>query len=538
MLSNRSNAEPYRISRLLPWLTIGLIAIAQPCIWTISARGATSAKPAGTHVAAHHVHKVTSKVIDSHLPASAPDALAITHHTITLNGRRVAFTARAGYMPIKARNGKLLAKIFFIAYTKDEPKGKVQDRPLTFCFNGGPGAASNWLNIGCAGPYRVLLTPGGNVTPPPFKLVKNHQTWLGKTDLVFIDPVGTGYSRKEPGVPGGAFYGVQQDISSVADFIRLYMTMYRRWGSPIFLAGESYGTTRAAGLSDYLSQHDGIDINGIILISCALNFQILMPSFGNETPYPLFMPTYATTAWYYHKLSPKLEKHFHRTIAEAEHFAVYDYLPALELGSHLSKVQKLKTAEEMSHLTGLSTRFILAANLRVGPNMFEQQLLRSEHRVIGRMDTRLSAYTPNTLAERSNFDPAMSRFTPAFTTGFNELVQSKLHYRNDLPYRTITPRVFPWHFGTGGMGYLYVTDNLQQGMIRDPSMQVLVCSGYFDLATPFFGTIYSMDHLHLSKKLQSHIHMVFFRGGHMVYHPHDMLIRLRRDVSHLIDSAR
>jgi carboxypeptidase C (cathepsin A) len=538
MLNHSSNAGMCRISRLLPWLTVGLIAIAQPCIWTISARGAITAKSAGSHAAAHHLHKVTPRVIDSHLPPASPNALAVTHHTITLNGKRVAFTARAGYMPIKAENGKVLAKIFFIAYTKDEPKGKADHRPLTFCFNGGPGAASNWLNIGCAGPYRLLLTPGGNITPPPFKLVKNHQTWLGSTDLVFIDPVGTGYSRKEPGVPGGAFYGVQQDISSVADFIRLYMTMYRRWGSPIFLAGESYGTTRAAGLSDYLSQHDGIDINGMILISCALNFQLIIPSFGNETPYPLFMPTYATTAWYYHKLSPKLEKHFHRTIAEAEHFAVHDYLPALEMGSHLSKARKAKTAEEMSHLTGLSTRYILAANLRVGPAMFEQQLLRSEHRVIGRMDTRLSAYTPNTLAERSNFDPAMSRFIPAFTTGFNELVESKLHYRNYLPYRTLSDHVYPWHFGTDGMGYLYVTDNLQRGMIRDPAMQVLVCSGYFDLATPFFGTIYSMDHLHLSKKLQSHIHMAFFRGGHMVYHPHNMLVKLRHEVAHLIESAR
>jgi carboxypeptidase C (cathepsin A) len=170
--------------------------------------------------------------------------------------------------------------------------------------------------------------------------------------------------------------------------------------------------------------------------------------------------------------------------------------------------------------------------------MFEQQLLRSEHRVIGRMDTRLSAYTPNTLAERSNFDPAMSRFIPAFTTGFNELVESKLHYRNYLPYRTLSDHVYPWHFGTDGMGYLYVTDNLQRGMIRDPAMQVLVCSGYFDLATPFFGTIYSMDHLHLSKKLQSHIHMAFFRGGHMVYHPHNMLVKLRHEVAHLIESAR
>lgn len=525
------------LKRIVSWSIVTLIVVSQPLIWTAMARAAANPKAAAVHKPAA-VPRPVPAVINSHLPAANPDALVITHHTITLDGKKVAFTATTGYMPIKAENGRLLAHIFFIAYTKDEPKGKLDHRPLTFCFNGGPGAASNWLNIGCAGPYRLLLTPKGNVTPPPFKLVKNHQTWLGSTDMVFIDPVGTGYSRKAPGVPGGQFYGVQQDIASVADFIRLYTTMYKRWGSPIFLGGESYGTTRAAGLSDYLSQHEGIDVNGIILISCALNFQLIIPSFGNETPYPLFLPTYATTAWYYHKLSPRLEKHFHQTIKAAEHFAVHVYLPALEMGSNLSPAKRLTVATEMSHLTGLSVKYILAANLRVGPSMFEQQLLRSEHRVIGRMDTRLSAYTPNALSAKSNFDPAMSRFIPAFTTGFNELVQSKLHYKNYLPYRTLSNHVYPWHFETGGMGYLYVTDNLQRGIIRDPSMKVLVCSGYFDLATPFFATIYSMDHLDLSRKLQSNIHEVFFRGGHMVYHPHSMLIKLHNEVSHFISASR
>lgn len=523
------------MKKMLFWSIVGLMVVCQPLMRATLAYAAVNPKVAAT---ADAKPKVAAAFINSHLPAADPGALVITRHSIMLNGKRVKFTATTGYMPIKTENGKLLANMFFIAYTKDEPAGQVDHRPLTFCFNGGPGAASNWLNIGCAGPYRLQLTPRGNVTPPPFKLVKNHQTWLESTDMVFVDPVGTGYSRKAPGVPGKQFDGVRQDIASVANFIRLYMTMYKRWSSPVFLAGESYGTTRAAGLSDYLSEHDGIDINGMILISCALNFQLIIPNFGNETPYPLFLPTYATTAWYYHRLAPHLEKHFHQTVKEAEHFAVHVYLPALEMGSTLRKAKRLQVATEMSHLTGLSIKYILAAHLRVGPGMFEQELLRSEHRVIGRMDTRLSAYTPDGLAQRSNFDPAMSRFTPAFTTGFNELVQSKLHYTNYLPYRTLTDHVYPWHFGTGGLGYLYVTDNMQRGMIRDPAMKVLVCSGYFDLATPFYATIYSMDHLNLSRKLQSHIHEVFFRGGHMVYHPHSMLIKLHKEVAKFIASAR
>ncbi len=524
----------YVLKKLLTASVLAPAVLAVPIV--LAAHPPAATKPAPAAAKARHVAPAAIRL--THLPKANPGALVVTRHHLTIDGKVLDYTATTGYMPIRSGQGKLLANIFFTAFIKNTPAGKADHRPLTFCFNGGPGAASNWLNIGCAGPFRLQLTPRGNVPPPPFKLVKNHQSWLNATDLVFVDPVGTGYSRKAAGVPGQNFYGVTQDISSVANFIRLYMTMYKRWSSPVFLGGESYGTTRAAGLSDYLSAHEGIDINGMILISCALNFQLIVPNFGNDTPYPLFLPTYTTTAWYYHKLSPELEKHFHRAIAEAEHFAVNVYTPALEMGSRLSQARQQQIAAQMANLTGLSSRYILRAHLRVGPGMFEQQLLRNAHRVIGRMDTRLSAYTPNGVAGHSNFDPAMSRFTAAFTTGFNQLVRSKLHYKNFLPYRTLSNRVYPWHFGTGGMGFLYVTDNLQRGMIRDPSMKVLVCSGYFDLATPFFSTIYSMDHLQLSRKLQSHIKEVFFRGGHMVYHPHKMLVKLHKEVVQFIASAK
>ncbi len=487
------------------------------------------------------VRRTKAAPTEAHLPKANPNGLSVVHAQLTIHKKVLHYTVTTGYMPMKS-NGKVQAKIFFIAYTKDPKPGissttQRNKRPITFLFNGGPGAASVWLNLGCAGPTRVELTPKGNVTPPPYKLVTNHQTWLDASDLVFVDPVGTGFSHPEPGVPGQKFYGVQQDIASVASFIRLYTTMYQRWGSPKFLAGESYGTTRACGLADYLSQHDGMTLNGVILISCALNFQILEPNFGNDTPYPLFVPSYTAAAWYHHKLAPALEKHFHRTLKKVEHWAITDYISALAQGSTLTTAQRDIIATKLARYTGLSKRECLLANLRIGPGLFEQSLLRDQRKIIGRMDTRLTGYNPNPTGGAASYDPAMSDFISPFTSAFDQYVRQDLKYRNNLPYKTLSDDVYPWHFGGGGMGFLYVTDNLQRAMIRNPFMKVLVCSGYFDLATPFFGTIYTMDHLDLSKKLQDNIHEVFFRGGHMVYHPAPMRKKLATEVRSFIAAS-
>ena len=503
--------------------------------------GARASAPTGPAAVKAAGYRGRTAAQTAHLPQAAPNGISVVHSQITIDKKVLHYTVTTGYMPMKS-HGKLQAKIFFIAYTKDfasatKAAAARDRRPITFLFNGGPGAASVWLNLGCAGPMRVELTPRGNVTPPPYKLLPNDQTWLTASDLVFVDPVGTGFSRLAPGVPGQKFYGVRQDIASVASFIRLYTTMYQRWGSPKFLAGESYGTTRACGLADYLSQHDGMTLNGVILISCALNFQILEPNFGNDTPYPLFLPSYTAAAWYHHKLPPDLEKHFHRTLKKVEHWAITDYISALAEGSNLTTAQRDVVAAKLARYTGLPEREILLANLRVGPGLFEQSLLRRQRLVIGRMDTRLTGYNPNPTGGRASYDPAMSRFIAPFTSAFDQYVREDLKYRNNLPYKTLSDDVYPWHFGGGGMGFLYVTDNLQRAMIRDPFMKVLVCSGYFDLATPFFGTIYTMDHLDLSSKLQSNIHEVFFRGGHMVYHPAPMRIKLAHEVRVFIAGA-
>ena len=473
----------------------------------------------------------------SGLPAAHPNALAVVRHRLTIHGKVLAYTSTTGYMPIRNAQGKCVAHIFFIAYTKHRSGAGRPRRPLTFCFNGGPGAAANWLNLGCAGPVRVRLTRRGNAPPPPYQLASNAQTWLAHSDLVFVDPVGTGYSRAAPGVPGKTFYGVRADVKSIAAFIRLYVTLYQRWASPLFLAGESYGTTRACALADYLSAHDGIALNGIILISCALNFQVLSPSLGNDTPYPLFLPSYTAAAWYHHKLSPALEKHFHRTLNQVEHWALADYLPALAQGAALSRARRNQIAATLARYSGLSRRFILLSNLRVGPGAFAQALLRRQRRVIGRMDTRLTGYNPHPTAGEAPYDPALSRFLAPFTSAFNEYVRKDLHYYNNRPYKTLSNMVYPWNFGPPGEGFLYVTDNLRQAMIRDPYLKVLVCSGYFDLATPFFGTIYTINHLGLNRRLQANIQEVFFRGGHMLYHPAAMRRKLAGVVAAFIRRA-
>jgi carboxypeptidase C (cathepsin A) len=477
----------------------------------------------------------TTASAPSELPQANPDKLSIVHQSIVIDGKPLHYTATTGYMPMKDGQGKLEANIFFIAYTMDTPAATDAARPITFVFNGGPGAASVWLHLGCAGPVCVQLTPDGDVTPPPYKLVDNPQTWLTATDLVFIDPVGTGYSRSTPGTPDSKFYGVQQDVESVGNFIRLYTTMYQRWGSPKFLAGESYGTTRACALADYLSQNAGMNLNGIILISCALNFQSLNPDPGNDTPYPLFLPTYTATAWYHHKLAPDLQKNFDATLSQVEHWALTDYTSALAMGNNLSAARRAQIAAELARYTGLSKQFILLSNLRVGPFAFEQELLRDQRQVIGRMDTRITGYNQHPTAGSAEYDPAQDNFVAPFTSAFNQYVRSNLNYANDLPYQSLAP--IPWDFGDSGSGYLYVTDNLQNAMVRNPYMKVLVCSGYFDLATPFFATIYTFDHLDLPPSLQNNIQELFFQGGHMLYHPAAMRIMLAESVRSFITAA-
>ncbi len=525
------------------FLTISVAAalwVAAPQTLTAAAPATLPAHPPAAAKATSHMTAKTPPAphaMIGHLPAANADQLIVTHHSITIDGKPLAYTATTGLMPIFNRSGKLMAHIFFVAYTKDHPTRGSSHRPLTFAFNGGPGAGAVWLHIGCAGPVILKLNPNGSAPPPPYQLVSNPDTWLNATDLVFVDPVGTGYSNPAPGVPQSAFDGVMQDVQSLGNFVQTYLNRYNRWASPIFLAGESYGTTRAAALSDYLGNHDGLNLNGIILISSILNFQTISTGEGNDTPYPLFVPSYTAAAWYHHKLSPAMEQHFHQTLAAAEHWALTDYTTALAAGDSLSSAKRHAIAAQLAAFTGLSERYVLLSNLRIDPSAFEARLLQSQRKIIGRMDTRLTAYNDNPTLGRTGFDPAMQGFVAPFTSAFNIYVRQYLHYKNDSRYRALSGDVFPWNFGPGGSGYLTVTDNLRHAMVRNPAMKVMVCSGYFDLATPFLATIYTFDHLGLNPALESNITEKFFLGGHMLYHPATQRARLAADVRAFIAAA-
>jgi len=329
-------------------------------------------------------------------PAEAPKnndaqketAPIITHHEIHVGGRVLHYTATTGLMPIRnSDNDEVEANIFFVAYTLDNAG---PNRPLMFSFNGGPGSASIWLHMGAIGPRRVKMLPDGSMPPPPFELIDNQQTWLDQTDLVFIDPVGTGYSRASKKDLAKKFYGVKGDISSVGEFIRLYLSRYQRWTSPMFLVGESYGTTRAAGLSGYLIDK-GVALSGVVLVSSVLNFQTLGFSSGNDLPYELYLPSYASTAWFHKKLPPDLQqKDLQSVLREAEQFASGPYASALGKGDNLSAQERQGIVDQLARLTGLDRNIIEENDLRVAQRTFSAELLRHKRKIVGRLDSRFT----------------------------------------------------------------------------------------------------------------------------------------------------
>src|SRR2546423_14781331 len=367
-------------------------------------------------------------------PSPAPEEPPIiTHHQIRAGGKVLGYTATTGMMPIKNREGETEARIFFMAYTLDDG-GQRGRRPLTFSFNGGPGSASVWLHLGAIGPKRVPMNPDGTMPAPPYQLVDNEYTWLNQTDLVFIDPVGTGYSRALRPEIASKFFGLQGDIESVGEFIRMYLTRSERWTSPLFLAGESYGTTRASALSGYLIDR-GIAFNGIMLISTIMNFETTNFAPGNDLPYVMFLPSYAATAWYHKKLSSDLQsKSVQQLVSEVEQWAVNGYTLALEKGDKLSGQERQDAIARLSYYTGLSTQFLDNANLRVSLNMFRKELLRSERRSIGRLDARFKGYDTNIASDSPDYDASEAAIRPPYTSTFNNYVRAELNYKNDLEY--------------------------------------------------------------------------------------------------------
>jgi carboxypeptidase C (cathepsin A) len=466
----------------------------------------------------------------------AVERLSKTEHTITINGKSIAYTATAGTLVLKREDERPLASIFFVAYTRND----VQDKsswPLTFAFNGGPGSSSVWLHMGALGPRRVVMgSPEGTQPAPPYRLVDNDSTALTFSDLVFIDPVTTGFSRHAPGENPAQFHSVEGDLQSVADFIRLYLTRFDRWGSPKFLAGESYGTTRAAGLSQVLLQR-GIYLNGITLLSSVLNFQTINFAVGNDLPYILFLPTYTATAWYHKKLSGDLAGDLQKAVDESRHFAENEYAAALMKGDALSAQERAAVAQRLSRLTGLSEQFIEEANLRVSMSRFAKELLRNERRTIGRYDSRLEGIDIDAAGERSEYDPSYAAVLGVYTAMFNKYVRDELDYSSDLPYEILTGRVQPWSYGQSQNRYLNVAEGMREALTQNPAMHVLFGAGYYDLATPFFAAEYTVHHLELDPTLRNHVNIYYCDAGHMLYMKKPCLDSFHQAMAKLYESA-
>ena len=441
-------------------------------------------------------------------------------------------------MPIKNREGETEARMFFMAYTLDDA-GNRNRRPLTFSFNGGPGSASVWLHLGAIGPKRVKMNADGSMPAPPYELIDNDQTWLSGSDLVFIDPVGTGYSRAARPELASRFFGLAGDIESVGEFIRMYLTRYERWTSPLFLAGESYGTTRASALSEYLIQR-GIAFNGIMLISSIMNFETTNFAPGNDLPYALYLPSYAATAWYHKKLPPDLQsKSVQQVVAEVEQWAGTEYLTGLQKGNQLTSQERQDLVNKLARYTGLETRFVDNANLRVNLNLFRKELLRNEKRSIGRLDSRFKGYDANLATDSAEFDASETAIRPPYTATFNNYVRSELGYKSDLEYYILGGGITsPWNWGTNN-NYVDTSVALRTALARNPYLKVFVAMGYYDMATPYFAAHYTLQHISLDPALLKNVSTSYYEAGHMMYIDEKSLSKLHADIEKFMqDSTR
>ncbi|MFN8755492.1 MAG: S10 family peptidase [Burkholderiales bacterium] len=486
------------------------------------------------------------------LPALADtkDQTVTTRHKARIGGKNLSYTATCGTWVLREETGKEAehqsskpkSAMFFTAYTlegKGDAKTDPSKRPIMFCFNGGPGSASVWLHMGLIGPKRIAMNNEGDAGPPPYKLVDNEFSMLADTDLVFIDPVGTGYSRMIEGEKTSEFHEYQRDLDSVGEFIRLYTSRNARWASPKFIAGESYGTTRACGLAGLLQDKYGMYLNGLVLISIAMDFQALRFDAGNEVPYVLYLPTYAATAWYHKKLAPDLQKKSVETlIKEVETFASGEYAAALFQGDALPKKVADALAEKVARYTGLSVEYVKSTKLRVQIDRFCKELLRGEGKTVGRLDTRFTSRDRDSAGENNEFDPAHALIVGPFAGTLNDYVRRTLKFESDLDYRVLTGLYQTWGWKDFANRYVNVSETLRAAMNKNPHMKVLVANGYFDLATPHFAADYTFNHLMLDAPLHNNITTRYYPAGHMMYIHQPSLKKVAADINGFISKSK
>jgi len=482
-----------------------------------------------------------------------------------VQGRSIRYRATAGYLPIQRDSGQALANIFFVAYERldgrDSRNGPNRQsdnsaeggrqlprvvreirnpqsavRPLTFAFNGGPGASAVWLHMGAFGPKRAILADDGTSLPPSNELVDNEHTWLEFTDLVFVDPVGTGFSRPGPGVDANQFYEVQKDIEIATDFVRLFVTQHERWLSPQFLVGESYGTARAVGMARRLQDRYGLYVGGLILLSSALNLGAISFDPGNDLPYALSLPSYAAVAQYHGQLRERSASDPERSLQKVQAWALGDYLAALAQGRLLSPAQSREIAKRLAEYTGLPEDVIVQNRLRISTVGFAQGLLGREGRVLGLLDGRVTA--PNVpLPRRPWIDPSLFIVEGPFVATFNSYVRTQLGFKTDRPYIFLSDKANEsWNWGPGRQGYLNVAPVLAEAIGLDNRLRVFAAAGYYDLTTPYLSQEYVFNHLDLPPGLEQNITFRHYHAGHQIYTSQDALRQLTDDVRTFVES--
>ncbi|MGH7670034.1 MAG: S10 family peptidase [Gemmatimonadaceae bacterium] len=456
----------------------------------------------------------------------AVDSTVVTHHSATIGGQTIHYTATTGTYVVRDDAGRPKASFFFVAYTKDGATD-IADRPVSFVYNGGPGSASLFTHMGM-GPKEVVLTSDGHGMPAPYRIRDNEDSFLDATDLVFIDAVSTGYSRPAAGQNPAQFYGVEQDAVAFSDFIYQYVTRNGRWDSPKFLIGESYGTTRSAELSGVLQNRHQMYLNGIVLLST-----VAFAPWGADDRTEFFLPTYITSAWYHHLLPPELQSESVGQIAQAARtFAHGEYAQALEQGDELPAAEKAKVVSDMARLTGLSKEYIEQSDLRVSPQRWFAELLRSKRLIVGRLDSRFTGMNRDAASERAEYDPSEASYEGAFTATFMDYVRRELGWTSDAFY-TVTANVRPWDRSAGDQ----VAETLRSAMTQEGSLKVLVLCGYYDLATPFNGIEETVSHMQLEPSVRKNISFDYFASGHMVYIDQAQHDKMHQDVDAFINSS-
>lgn len=443
----------------------------------------------------------------------AEEKVSVTQHTMRLHGRDISYTATVGTIPIRLDNSQVLARMFFVAYTRDGEDPRT--RPIAFLYNGGPGAATIWLHMGSFAPRHVQMAGDGFQPAPPFKLDDNENTLLDATDMVFVDAISTGYSRTAQGINPAQFHGQAGDLRAFGEFINGWLTTYSRWNSPKYLIGESYGTIRSAGLSKELQQRHGIELNGIVLISSLLTYQTLDPGPDNDVAWAANVETFAADAWYHQKLAADLQAMtVKQVVDEARAFAWGEYMTALTKGSGLTDAERSAIATKYARLSGASAEFVLENNLRVSAERFRKELLRDKRLTIGRLDGRFTALDLDAAGERQEFDPSNQALQGPYTATFLDYIRNELKWQSDLRYPT-SGNVRPWTYEQNG--YMDMTEALRGTMTRNPFLKVFVAIGYYDMATIMGGAEFNFSHLAYDKQVNDRVSFGYYEAGHMIY---------------------